>query len=309
MLQQQAYRLFYSEIENWQLAKDKYSDLKASVSKRLEFGDFGVDIVCNPARIRSTMAEVRQKLEKMRHLPNNSLAAAAVDSSNDSCFLCTDRRPKEQKSIEVGDFEILVNPYPIFPIHFTIVYKKHIPQQILPYFGEFLDFARNLTDFAVFYNGANCGASAPFHLHFQAAEKRYFNVIGDYSTLPQQYFEVVERDDKLTLTSIRNYLRKVFVISTADPLRAKAVLERHFMQYIDDNMINIICCYEGGKYRIFVFPRQTFRPSQFFDEDPNRRLAISPASVEMSGCFVTIFREHFDRLDANEIVDIYRQIS
>ena len=57
MLQQQAYRLFYSEIENWQLAKDKYSDLKASVSKRLEFGDFGVDIVCNPARIRSTIAE------------------------------------------------------------------------------------------------------------------------------------------------------------------------------------------------------------------------------------------------------------
>lgn len=309
MLQEEVYRLFESEIKNWQLARNKYADLEASVSKRIEFGDFGIDVVCNPARIRSTMAEVQRKLEKMRHLPNNSQAAAAVDSSNDSCFLCSDRRPKEQKSIVVGDFEVLVNPYPIFPIHFTIVYKKHIPQQILPYFDEYLYFARNLTNFAVFFNGANCGASAPFHLHFQAAEKRYFNVVGDYSTLPRRYFETVEQDDKLTLTSIRNYLRKAFVISTADPLRAKTVLQKYFMPYITDNMLNLICCYEDGQYRIFVFPRKKFRPWQFFEEDPQKRLAISPASVEMSGCFVTIFREHFDRLDANEIVDIYSQIS
>jgi len=104
-------------------------------------------------------------------------------------------------------------------------------------------------------------------------------------------------------------MRKAFVISTAAPLCAKAVLQKYFMPYITDNMLNLICCYEDGQYRIFVFPRKKFRPWQFFEEDPQKRLAISPASVEMSGSFVTIFREHFDRLDANKIVDIYRQIS
>ena len=197
MLQQRVYNLFYSEIEDWQLARDKYADLQKSVSKRFCFGNFHIDVTCNPARMRSTMAVIKQRLDTMRTLPNSLNCLPSED--RDKCFLCTDLRPKEQRYIEVGNFQILVNPYPIFPKHFTIAHKQHTPQVIVPYFDDFLYFAKNITDFAIFYNGANCGASAPFHAHFQAAEKRYFNVITDYKNLPPSYFETVERQICSTL--------------------------------------------------------------------------------------------------------------
>jgi len=170
MLQQRVYNLFDSEIEDWQLARDKYADLQKSVSKRFCFGDFHIDVTCNPARMRSTMAAIKQRLDTMRTLPNSLNCLPSED--RDKCFLCTDLRPKEQRYIEVGNFQILVNPYPIFPKHFTIAHKQHTPQVIVPYFDDFLYFAKNITDFAIFYNGANCGASAPFHAHFQAAAQK-----------------------------------------------------------------------------------------------------------------------------------------
>ena len=307
MLQQRVYNLFDSEIEDWQLARDKYADLQKSVSKRFCFGDFHIDVTCNPARMRSTMAAIKQRLDTMRTLPNSLNCLPSED--RDKCFLCTDLRPKEQKYIEVGNFQILVNPYPIFPKHFTIAHKQHTPQVIVPYFDDFLYFAKNITDFAIFYNGANCGASAPFHAHFQAAEKRYFNVITDYKNLPPSYFETVESTRTVDVKSFKNYLRQAFCISTSDETAAKATFRQMFEAHIEANMLNVICCFEEGQYRIFVFPRKKFRPTQFFEEDETKRLAISPASVEMSGHFVTIFKEHFDRINKDEILDIYRQIS
>lgn len=309
MLQKQAYQLFNHEIEHWQLAKDKYADLGTSISKRFHFGDFSVDVTCNPARMRSTLADVKQRLERMRTLPNNAQSAAAFDEIDKKCFLCAELRPKEQQSVEVGHFELLVNPYPIFPIHFTIAHKCHTPQLIVPYFADFLNFTKSLPDFAVFYNGANCGASAPFHAHFQAAEKKYFKVIKDYATLKPSNFDTIEQSKVHTLKIFKNYLRKAFIISTSDKERAKEVFIKYFGQYIDDNMLNIIGCFDAGHYTIFIFPRKKFRPTQFFEEDENKRLAISPASVEMSGCFVTIFKEHFDRMTKADVVDIFEQIS
>lgn len=101
MLQQRVYNLFYSEIEDWQLARDKYADLQKSVSKRFCFGDFHIDVTCNPARMRSTMAAIKQRLDTMRTLPNSLNCLPSED--RDKCFLCTDLRPKEQRYIEVGN--------------------------------------------------------------------------------------------------------------------------------------------------------------------------------------------------------------
>lgn len=307
MLQQQVYRLFDSEIEHWQLAHDKYACLEKSLNKQFDFGDFRIDITCNPARMRSTLADVQRRLEQMRSAPN-SLNVLPFERE-DKCFLCQDVRPNGQKYIEIGDFQILVNPYPIFPKHFTIAHKRHIPQLIVPYFAEFLYFAEQMTDFAIFYNGANCGASAPFHTHFQSAERRYFNVINDYKNLPEQYFDIVENSEHITVKRFRNYLRQVVCISASDTEKAKEVFVRMFSSHIEANMLNVVCCFEEGRYLIFVFPRKKFRPTQFFEDDEQKRLAISPASVELSGRFVTIFEDHFDRITKDEIIDIYEQIS
>ena len=302
-MQNIVYQLFNSEIEHWQLAKEKYAELEKSVSKSFDFGGFAIDVVCNPARIRSTLANVKQHLEKLRNSPEQT------QIFDEKCFLCADVRPKEQQSVDVNDFQILINPYPIFPKHFTIAHKQHTPQLLVPYFADFLHFAHNLPDFAVFYNGANCGASAPNHAHFQAAEKQYFNVISDYKNLHENYLEIIEQNEKFTLKSFKNYLRNAFCIETKDEKTAQKIFEKYFDNYIKDNMLNVICVYENGKYLIFVFPRKRFRPTQFYEENEETRLAISPASVEMSGRFVTIFQEHFNKISKDDIIDIYKQIS
>jgi len=302
-MQKPVYKLFNSELEHWQLAKEKYAELEKSVSKKFDFGDFSVDVVCNPARMRSTLANVKQRLEQLRTEPEKTQIL------DEKCFLCADVRPKEQQSIDVNDFQILINPYPIFPKHFTIAHKQHTPQLLIPYFTDFLHFTKNLPDFAIFYNGSNCGASAPNHAHFQAAEKQYFNVIKDYKNLPENYFKIIEKTEIFTLKLFENYLRNAFCIETECEKTAKEIFEKYFANYINTNMLNVICVYENGKYLLFVFPRKKFRPTQFYEENEEKRLAISPASVEMSGRFVTIFQEHFDRISKEDIVDIFGQIS
>ena len=66
---------------------------------------------------------------------------------------------------------VLCNPYPIFPLHFTIPTRKHTPQLILPQWNDFLELTRRLAPFTVFYNGPRSGASAPDHAHFQAVTR------------------------------------------------------------------------------------------------------------------------------------------
>jgi hypothetical protein len=306
-LQNLVYQLFNSELKSWQLAKEKYAELEKSVSKSLDFGDFSVDVVCNPARLRSTMAEVKQRAEQMRTTKTN--IAAQPPNTEDKCFLCANVRPKEQKSIEVNDFQILINPYPIFPKHFTIAHKKHTPQFIMPYFADFLLFAKKLPDFAIFYNGANCGASAPYHAHFQAAEKHFFNLLKDYKHLPENYFETVEKNDNFILKSFKNYLRKAFCLTTEDEETAKAIFFKYFYNYIEINMLNVVCVYENGEYLIFIFPRKAFRPKQFYDDNEDKRLIISPGTVEMCGTFITPFKENFAKITKEIVVDIFEQIS
>ncbi len=311
MLQQKVYELFDSEINNWSLAKEKYYELSRSLSKRYNFAGYSVEVVCNSARLRSTLSDVKERLEKMRTSNDQEAVKTSFMPVNDEnrCFLCNEVRPQEQQSIDINGFKILVNPYPIFPKHFTIAHDSHIPQIITPHFRDMLLFAKDLPDFAVFYNGANCGASAPHHAHFQAGEKQYFNVIKDYDNLKDTNISTVESGEDYRIEKFDQYLRKAFCISTECQDTAQKVFVDFFAKEIADNMLNVICCYYQPEYRIFVFPRKNFRPTQFFEEDENKRLAISPASVEMSGRFVTIFQEHFDRITEADIIDIYQQIS
>lgn len=306
-LQKEAYRLFETDIQQWQLAHDKYEEMKLSQEEVFDFGDFKIEVVCNPARIRSTAARVHSVLSSMRRTDKPFVAQPS--NNEHTCFLCSDVRPKEQSSIPAGDFELLVNPYPIFPKHFTIAHKVHQKQEIMPYFEDFLYFARQMTDFALFFNGANCGASAPFHIHFQAAEKHNFPVIGDFETMPASHFVEIYSSENCKITEVKEYLRHVFCIEGSSEEEIKRLFYNHFQQNIEQNMLNLVACYENEKYKLFVFPRKKFRPSQFYEEDTEKQLLISPASVEMSGRIVTIFKEHFDRISREDIIDIYQQIS
>ena len=155
-INQQVKALFNEQTANWALARNNFEGLKTVQTKTFAFGDYDVRVQFNPARIVSSGAKVDAKTIAER-----------------KCFLCAANRPAEQRSVEFGDYEILVNPFPIFPEHFTIPRKEHVDQQIKPFFADMLRLAKAMDEYLVFYNGPRCGASAPDHMHFQAGTKDF----------------------------------------------------------------------------------------------------------------------------------------
>jgi len=166
--------LLAEQKKSWKLARDNYAGLKTVRTKSFSFGDFEVKVQFNPARIVSSGAKVDAKTIAER-----------------KCFLCADNRPAEQRAVEFGDYEILVNPFPIFPEHFTIPRKEHVDQQIKPYFADMLQLAEVLDDYLIFYNGPRCGASAPDHMHFQAGTKDFLPLVNDYKRLKATHTELL----------------------------------------------------------------------------------------------------------------------
>jgi ATP adenylyltransferase/5',5'''-P-1,P-4-tetraphosphate phosphorylase II len=287
--------LFNYELTNWQLARTNYEGLKTVQTKVFSFGNFDVKVQFNPARIVSSGAKVDAKTIAER-----------------KCFLCTENRPAEQTSVEFGDYEILVNPFPIFPEHFTIAHKKHQPQQILPYFTDMLDLAQAMDDYLVFYNGPQCGASAPDHLHFQAGTKDFLPLVNDYKRMKSKEVDLLVSTELHQLFQMKNYMRTVFCIESNDRESAKDAFEKlyhHFQREgVDEPLMNIVCFYENHQWYVFVLPRKAFRPWQYTAE-ADKQFLVSPATVEMCGVFITPVEAHFNKISKEDIESIFEQVS
>jgi ATP adenylyltransferase/5',5'''-P-1,P-4-tetraphosphate phosphorylase II len=296
--------LFNQQVSNWELARANFAGLQTVQTKSFSFGDFEVKVQFNPARIVSSGAKVDAKTIAGR-----------------KCFLCADNRPVEQKCLEFGDYEILVNPFPIFPEHFTIPRKEHVDQQILPYFTDMLELAKAMDDYLVFYNGPRCGASAPDHMHFQAGTKDFLPLVNDYKRLKETHAELLVESSTFQLNKFNNYLRTVYCIESINIESAKDSFEKLYSYFlmtspstlsqregIEEPMLNIVCTFENDKWFTFVLPRKTFRPWQY-TADGEQQLMISPATVEMCGIFITPIQSHFERITAKDIESILEQVS
>lgn len=145
-------RFFNRQLETWKLARCNYRDLHDVQTRDVSIGGQNVTLQFNPARIMSTGASISKDV--ISHRP---------------CFLCKANRPEEQMVKHLDDrFEMLVNPYPIMPVHFTVPICAHQPQRILDNYHEMYRMLLRFAGITVFYNGPQCGASAPDHMHFQA---------------------------------------------------------------------------------------------------------------------------------------------
>lgn len=289
-------RMFSSQLAVWDIAERNYTALASVQTREFPFDGFSVYVQFNTSRILSSGAKVD---------------AASVASR--PCFLCADNRPKEQSVVEWGKYEILVNPYPIFRPHLTIARKGHLPQEIEPYIHDMFSLAAELPDYALFYNGPRCGASAPDHMHFQAVRADVLPVVNDYISLKQKNASLYDRTGRAVTYTVRGYLRTLFCIesSHADALGI-AFMKLYNMLITEplvEPMMNVVCLWRSGCWYLFVFPRAAFRPWQYSADDEGARLLISPATVEMSGVMITPLREHFERLTAADIADIYSQVS
>lgn len=296
MNQQDLEQFFDRQMRDWPLAAKNFDDLKRVQVRSFQFDGFAVRVQFNAARAVSSCAKTDAA----------SIAARP-------CFLCTQNRPAEQAAIDCGDWQALVNPFPIFPKHFTIVHKQHQPQDFAQHIADFLQFTHNLPDYVVFYNGPRCGASAPDHLHFQAGNRDFLPLVGDYFRLKSERARQVDRIGSASVFALDDYLRTVFCI---EGKRADAVQVAFLNLYnnlieepLVEPMMNIVGCFENDTFYLFVMPRKAFRPWQYSAEDPERQLLISPAAVEMAGVFVTPVLEHFQRITADDVVDIFAQIS
>lgn len=295
--------LVKEQLFAWPLARINFEGLKSIQTKSFSFGNFEVKVQFNPARIVSSGAKVDTKTIAER-----------------KCFLCAANRPEVQTSVDFGDYEILVNPFPIFPEHFTIPRKEHVDQQIKPYFADMLVLAEALDDYLIFYNGPRCGASAPDHMHFQAGTKDFLPLVNDYKRLKDTHAQLLVESENFQLFNFNNYLRTVYCIESTDVESAKDAFEKlytHFQQLSlpalpkgerAEPMLNIVCTFEDGKWFTFVLPRKTFRPWQYTAEG-DQQLLVSPATVEMCGIFITPIEAHFEKITKEDVESILEQAS
>lgn len=288
-----AKELLQKQLQVWGLAQGNYKDLGTVKSKEVQFDGFSITVQFNPARIQSSNAKVDAKSIQER-----------------KCFLCPANLPEVQEGIRYGeDYQLLVNPFPIFPQHFTIPTFAHTDQLILDRIGDMLDLAKVLDAYSLFYNGPKCGASAPDHAHFQAGIKGFMPIEKDVKTITK---EIVLEEKGMTLFALRNYLRNSFVIEATDRTKAVDTFKKIYSlleikEGEQEPMMNVIAWYEADKWFLVVLPREVHRPKCFFAEGEDNIL-ISPASVDLGGVFITPQEKDFNKISAKDIQNILEEI-
>ena len=321
--QQETEQLFQRQLLSWELAKknfqalEQYREQAKRVTGKINGHNVQVKLFFNPKRILSTTAQTD---------------AAPIHSQ--SCFLCQTNRPQEQEFLSYKNYQVLVNPYPIFETHLTIADKKHQPQSIAGRFEDMIEFTDIMKEYFLMYNGPECGASAINHAHFQACSKNEIISGLFYGTdNSDAHSELIDND-------------QVHVYSTNFPVRSiniqasnKKVMSKTFYQIYDilaansdgkEPMMNIITWYglerdkesfedsdnydyefeavDARPYSCKIFLRGKHRPDCYYAKG-DEQILISPAIAEMNGLFPIVRKEDMEKLTIEKIYDIYQEVS
>ncbi len=295
MLSEKVNDLFTSQLSGWELARINYGLLSKVRTKHLDFGNFEVKVQFNPERIRSSAAKVDAKSIEAR-----------------PCFLCKANRPPQQEELIFSDkYTILVNPFPIFSKHLTIPAEQHTDQRIKDNFEDMLMLAGALQEYVIFYNGPECGASAPDHLHFQAGNRGFMPLEKDSQNDKLAVLSGVKEEIEIWQWS--GYLRGIITLKGSDRksyIKAFNYFYDRLSEIQPDRpepMINILASYDRNGWRTDIIPRKIHRPAQFFLEGTGQIL-ISPAAVDLGGVIITPREEDFQRLGKDDVTNIFRQV-
>lgn len=257
-------RLVDDQLRDWEEVRLRTMSLRDVKIKDVTVDGIPWRVQFNPARVVSTGAKVDKA----------SIAARP-------CFLCRDNRPQCQHIHQWGDYEILVNPFPIFPSHLTIASCHHEPQSVNGHVGDMLRLACDLEGYTVFYNGPQCGASAPDHLHFQA-------VPSEYMPLDRRY----------------PFKRHYFIDSQERVGEALSELLDSLSAYGDEPMVNIaLRAVDSSTIEAVVVPRRAHRP-QCYDT-----VKVSPGAVDVFGTLITVSETDFDAVDSSLAAAIFNDVA
>ena len=285
-------RFFNRQLEVWTDARHRFRDLKHVETR--QFSD-QLKLQWNPARIVSTGAKIDKKTLGER-----------------PCFLCDKNRPKEQMSKQIDEkFHLLVNPFPILPVHFTIPARKHQPQLIYKNYGEMHRFISLHSDLMVFYNGPKCGASAPDHLHFQAGTNGILPLQANWQRLSRNLTDVISLNDEEKIAVVRDFIVPAFVIISKSAESDEALFRRLYKampQRGDETepMMNIISWRKGEEFISVVIPREKHRPEAYFAEG-DAQFVVSPGALDMSGLIITPREEDFRKLTEEKALSLLQE--
>ena len=290
-------RFFNRQLEKWDDARRRYHDLRSAKTRELVVGASNIQVQWNPARIVSTGASIDKKVIAER-----------------PCFLCEQNRPKEQvkKSIDCH-FDLLVNPFPILPIHFTIPSVKHEPQLIREAYGEIHKMLEEYPELMVFYNGPKCGASAPDHAHFQAGTSGVLPLQKSWKRLSHNLTPIISLNDDESIALIEDYPCAALLIRSRSQYGDEQLFRRLYEalpQREDETepMMNIISWRHDDEYLSVVFPRRKHRPDCYYAEG-DAQYIISPGALDMAGFIITPRQEDFERITPEVALHILQEVS
>lgn len=273
--------LFERQARAWPLLAKGLAGLAAAKTRSVRIDWFDIYIRHIPHRVVSTTAAVDE-----------------VSVANRPCFLCAGNLPPEEQGLPFDDnFTIYCNPFPIVDRHLTIAQRAHQPQRIANQFGKLLDLAAALPGYFVSYNGPECGASAPDHLHFQAGSRALLPIAHDTAGL--------------TGITVPNYGRNVFLLRGRERSALIDRMNRVIELLVEttgkrpEPLINVAVLQESGEWVTYLFPRGKHRPEVFHTGD----LTVSPASIDLCGIFVVPLARDFEKITGDAIAAILREVT
>ena len=287
-------KLIARQLRDWDEAGRNYAALDSVDRRTLSLGESTVVLQFNPGRRRSSAATIDKK----------SLARR-------KCFLCSENQPRKQKTMLWGErYKIQVNPYPIFSRHLTIADLHHVPQRLAGRVGDMLHLAKSLPEFVVFYNGPQCGASAPDHMHFQAGCKGEMPLCDE---IVHATTHLLADSDEGFIGYVDSLGRNLFTIETST-IRAA---ERYALRLLDslpvavgadEAMVNVLCWWNPTHrlWNLVIFPRRKHRPDCYGEGEG--RLLLSPGAVDMGGLWAVPERKDFDDLTPEMIRSLYNEL-
>lgn len=284
---------FTHQLDTWDEIRQRYEALKHVGLKQLGHRQ----LQYNPARMVSTGAQIDRQTIAQR-----------------ACFLCEKNRPEEQLTIDLGDdFELMVNPFPVLPMHFTIVRKTHVSQTILENYTEIHRLLELFPELFVFYNGPMSGASAPDHMHFQAGIGQELPLMTVLRKLEKEQQVLIKQGNGSSLSMFNSVAFKVFVIKSKAQETEMALFKQLYAvmpvrEGEKEPRMNIVAWRDGSEDVIVVLPRDNHRPACYFEEG-DRRMVISPGALDMAGLIITPREEDFNRMSEDKLISILKEVS
>lgn len=331
-------RLFKDQLQRWPLARDNYAALEGVKLKSFPLDENqvkGVEIKVqyNPSRMVSSTAKIDAETIRARQCFFCKEGRPAEQMGIRFQGVTT-------------DYIVQVNPFPIFKRHLVIQSKSHSRQELdSTRMADMLNIAKTINKFVVFYNGPNSGASVPEHFHFQAGEKGVLPIEANYSRFRKElimsYGPSLRQDGPVSFNYLKifhllDYARGSFIIEAASVKNAIIAIGKIYsilssltgrgngrfdpddivssdMKKFSEGgmwepMMNIVCWWQAGIWRIALFARGELRPFCYTTEGAEH-FTISPACVEMGGLVITPVEDDWLRLRAKDVRKIFDDVA